>query len=89
MPSLSKLDAALARFRRLPGRTAYKLRVSRPGTPWETSHQADRPLFVGSAIKTFINLKFLQDVEDGRLSEDTEEAVDDASARWAVRFTFT
>jgi beta-lactamase class A len=73
----SRIEAALARFRRLPGRTAYLLRVTRPGNPWETGHHPKAPLFVGSAVKTFINLKFLQEVEAGRLSEDTQEAVDD------------
>ena len=34
-------------------------------------------LYVGSAVKTFINLRFLQDVEAGRLSENTQEVVDD------------
>ena len=72
-----RIEAALARFRRLPGRTAYMLRVSRPGTPWETGHQPRAALDVGSAVKTFINLRFLQDVEAGRLSENTQEVVDD------------
>ena len=53
------------------------LRVSRPGTPSETGHQPRAALYVGSAVKTFINLRFLQDVEAGRLSENTQEVVDD------------
>jgi beta-lactamase class A len=73
----SRIEAALARFRRLPGRTAYMIRVSPPGKPWETSHHPNAALFVGSSIKTFILVKFLQDVEAGRRSEDTQETVDD------------
>jgi beta-lactamase class A len=53
------------------------VRVSGPGRPWETSHQPFQPLFAASAVKCFILCKFLQDVEEGRLSEDDEEAVND------------
>lgn len=36
---------------------------------------SDGPLFVGSAVKTFILAQYLKDVEAGRLSEDTQMAV--------------
>ena len=35
------------------------IRVSSPGQPWEVSYRALEPLFVASAVKCFINLKFL------------------------------
>lgn len=71
------VEAALAPFRRLPGRPSYMIRTSSPGQPWETSYHPFRPLFAASGVKCFILLKFLRDVEEGRLSEDTQEAVND------------
>ena len=50
-----------------------------PGQPWERSYNADQPLFAASGVKCFILAKFLQDVEDGRLSEDTLEPVNDGN----------
>lgn len=75
---VSKIEKALARFRRLPGPTSYMLKVGHPDRPWVASHKPDDSLFVGSAVKAFINLKYLQDVERGRLSENTQYAIDDA-----------
>ncbi len=76
-PSGSALEAALAPFRRLPGRPSYMIRVSAPGRPWEVSYHPFQTLFAASGVKCFILLKFLQDVEEGRLSEDTQEKVND------------
>ncbi|MEJ1975187.1 MAG: serine hydrolase [Acetobacteraceae bacterium] len=42
------------------------------------AHAPERPLFVGSAVKTFILTRFLQATEEGSLSEDTMLPVDDS-----------
>lgn len=76
-PDVSRIEAALAAFRELPGPTSYMLRVDHPQWPWQTSHRPNADLFVGSAIKAFINVKFLQDIERGKLSEDAPFAIDD------------
>lgn len=46
---------------------------------WQVQHQADRQLFVGSAVKTFIVGQFLRDVEAGHngLTEDMPCEVSD------------
>ena len=75
---IGDIEKALAAFRRLPGRTSYVLKVGRPARPWRAGHNENARLFVGSAIKTFILTKYLQDVEAGRLSEDEQRTVDDA-----------
>lgn len=77
-PDTAAIEAALDRFRALPGETGYVLDVERPDHQWSSAHRGDEPLFVGSAIKTFILARFLQDVEEGRLSEDDPVAIDDA-----------
>lgn len=73
---VSRIEAALAGFRDLPGRTSYQFKVPQPGRPWIAGHRPQAALFVGSAVKSFINVKFLQDVEAGRLSEQTSYAID-------------
>ncbi|MER2268349.1 serine hydrolase [Methylobacterium oxalidis] len=45
---------------------------------WEAAHRAAEPLFVGSAIKTFILAQCLRAAEAGQLSEDDQHAIDDA-----------
>ncbi len=72
------LDAALARFKALPGETSCVVELTRPGNPWRAEHRPDAPLFVGSAIKTFILATYLQQVEAGRLSEDEQLTLDDS-----------
>jgi len=71
------VNAALRRFRELPGRKAYRIDAGDNGSLWSLEHRADASMFVGSAVKTFILTKFLQDVERGRLSEGALLAVDD------------
>jgi beta-lactamase class A len=78
MPDTSSLEAALAGFRDLSGQTSYAIKVDRPDHPWSASHQPDARLFVGSAVKTFILAKYLQDIEEGRLSADQQLAIDDS-----------
>ena len=74
----SAIERALRGFDKLPGDVSYMLRVGSPGTPWETSRNPATPLFVGSAIKTFILARFLKDVEIGRLDETAQFAVNNA-----------
>lgn len=77
-PDVRRVEQALAAFRRLPGRTSYVLQVRPAGRPWRSAHKPNARLFVGSAIKTFILTKYLQDVEAGRLSEGEQRTIDDA-----------
>lgn len=58
-----------------PGQSAAFVSIASTGAG--ITHQAgsDGPLFVGSAVKTFILAQYLRDVETGRLSEDTQMAV--------------
>lgn len=70
--------AALARFAALPATASCLVDVGVPGAAWKLAHDAERHLFIGSAIKTFILAQYLRDVETGRLSEDTPVSVDDA-----------
>lgn len=72
------IAAALARFAALPGSTSYVVELERSPSPWRVEHMPQAPLFVGSAIKTFILATFLREMEAGRLSEDEQLAIDDA-----------
>lgn len=75
-PDFTAAEAALAEFAALDGMTGYVVDVG-GDNPWRAEHQPDAPLFVGSAIKTFILTRFLKDVEEGRLDLDDQLAVDD------------
>ncbi len=68
------IDAALARFTGLAGKTSYVIEVD---TRWRADHLPDEPMFVGSAVKTFILATYLREVEAGRLSEDEQLRIDD------------
>jgi len=76
-------DAALAgplkQFQALPGQTSYAIEVGGPGSGpvWQAAWLADTPMFVGSAIKTFILAQFLRDAERGLRSEDDKLPIDD------------
>jgi beta-lactamase class A len=48
-----------------------------PSGAWTEGHDPDRPLFVGSAVKTFILAEYLRGIEAGRLSLDQQVAIDD------------
>jgi beta-lactamase class A len=71
------IDAALARFAALPGSTSYVIEAERTPSPWRAEHMPLVPMFVGSAIKTFILATFLREMEAGRLSEDEQLPIDD------------
>lgn len=77
--SRSAIERALLGFNKLPGSVAYMIRVGRGGrNGLETSKNATTPMFVGSAIKTFILARFLMDVEDGRLNPTQPLTIDDS-----------
>lgn len=72
-----RLEAAIGRFAVLPSASCLVV-AEQPGKTWQASHRPDARLFVGSAIKTFILAQYLRDVEQGRLAEDTQMAIDDS-----------
>ncbi len=47
-------------------------------TLWRASHAPDEPLFVGSAVKTFILAEFLRQQEAGKVSLDAQAVIDDS-----------
>jgi beta-lactamase class A len=77
-PDTGAIERPLQKFDALPGEIAFMLRVGAPGPPWQTGRQQDAPLFVGSAVKTFILAAYLEAVESGRLDEAAQLLVDDA-----------
>jgi len=65
------------RFLALPGSKSFDIAVGAGRSViWQASHRPHVPLFVASAIKTFILGKYLQEVEAGKLSEDELLPVD-------------
>ncbi|CAM5220505.1 hypothetical protein CDEF62S_02234 [Castellaniella defragrans] len=72
----ASIDSALNDFVALsPGQSAVFVSIME--NSGRTTHHAgsDGPLFVGSAVKTFILAQYLKEVEAGRLSEDTQLAL--------------
>ena len=69
------VKAAIDRFAELPG--ASCLVIADTKEPWTAAYKASERRFVGSALKTFILARYLQDVEEGRLTLDRQLAVDD------------
>jgi beta-lactamase class A len=72
-----ELDAALARYQALPGKTSCLIAAGKDGGKLKEAHAPGDTLFVGSAVKTFILARYLKDVESGRLSEDELLTIDD------------
>ncbi len=72
------IEAALAQFKALPGTTSYRIDVMNGRGNRTLSHNTGKRLFVGSAIKTFILARYLQDVETKRLDELEQCAIDDS-----------
>jgi beta-lactamase class A len=72
-----RVQEAVARFVKLPGRTSCLVAAEHPTAPWQVGHDAKARLFVGSAVKTFILAQVLREVEAGRLSENEQVAIDD------------
>ncbi len=71
------IDTALARFAALAGSTSYVIEAEHAPSPWRAEHMPQAPMFVGSAIKTFILATFLREMEAGSLSEDEQLPIDD------------
>lgn len=70
--STAVADAVRAVGRVQPGQSAGVVLLQGPGaTAHEHLYAAEQPLFVGSAVKTFMLAQYLLDVENGRLSLDT------------------
>lgn len=63
------IDEPLQKLAELPGTSSYKFEVGTNGTIFNAAYRSDAQMFVGSAVKTFFLLKFLQDVERGKKSE--------------------
>jgi beta-lactamase class A len=64
------IRAGLRQFLELPGNKSYQIDVGDHGRIFRAAYKSARIRFVGSAVKTFILNKFLQDVEEGRLDEN-------------------
>src|SRR5512139_1181745 len=71
-----RVQAAIARFAALPSASCQVI-AEHHTIPWRAGHAATERRFVGSALKTFILARWLRDVEEGRLTEDKQMAVDD------------
>jgi beta-lactamase class A len=78
IPATTGIATALARFTALPGNKSYVIDIPRRSSPWRSEYMPHAPLFVGSAIKTFILATFLREMEAGRLTEDEQWPIDDA-----------
>src|SRR5215218_10764008 len=74
----SDLDAALRRFRALPGTTSYLIHAGQGGSLGRIAHQPNLFLFTASAYKTFVLGQYLRNAEAGLLSEDEQLAIDDS-----------
>lgn len=71
------LQAAADTLIGLPGDTALLMEAEGPKGRIRVAHREKEPIFVGSAVKTFILAAYLRAVEDGRLSLDEQLPVDD------------
>jgi beta-lactamase class A len=74
----TSIDNALTRFAALAGSTSYVVEAERSPSPWRAEHLPQAPMFVGSAIKTFILAAYLRETEAARLSEDEQLPIDDS-----------
>lgn len=71
----AKIQAGIEEFAQLAPDTAVSLVVEDKAGRQLYAHQADKPLFIGSSMKTFVLAQFLREVEAGRLSEDAQFGV--------------
>ncbi len=71
------LDEAARTLIGLPGETALLLEAEGPKGRIRVAHRETAPIFIGSAIKTFILGAWLREVEAGRLSLAESLTVDD------------
>lgn len=77
-PRSDAFENARKRLLALPGEKSFAIAVGGRSIAWRAVHRSNVPMFVGSANKTFILAKFLQEVEAGRLSEDALQPIDDS-----------
>ena len=68
------LETWVRQFKAFPGMTSFRIDIGRREV---ASDSPATPLFVASAIKTFIVWQYLRDVETGRLTEDESLPVND------------
>lgn len=68
---------ARASFLTLEGDKSFAIHIDGDGSSTGDEHNGSAPLFVGSAIKTFILMTYLREVEAGRLSLDEQLPIDD------------
>ncbi|TCH97397.1 hypothetical protein EJV46_14770 [Roseococcus sp. SYP-B2431] len=61
-------EEAMTALAALPGTVSAFVAVDDPAGAWQLGHQPDRPLFVGSVVKTFILAAYLLAVQDDGLS---------------------
>jgi beta-lactamase class A len=72
------VSKAVGRFAELPATVSCLLVADAQAGDWQASHEPDRVMFVGSAVKTFILAQALRDIEAGRFAADAEWTVDDS-----------
>lgn len=80
IPTPIELVNAITDFGALePNTTSALVRAELPGNTWIAAYSADRQVFVGSAIKTFILGQFLRDSEVSRngITEDSTVEISD------------
>ncbi|MEW6124335.1 MAG: serine hydrolase [Pseudomonadota bacterium] len=90
----SGLKAAFDALARIPGTTTSGLIAAEgPKGGWRSGLDPQKPLFVGSAVKTFILAQVLRQVEAGKISENDQWAVDDSvrmsGSQWFEKLTGT
>lgn len=74
----SDFFTARREFLALPGQKSLAVQVVEDeAVTWQNTYDPNAPLFVGSAIKTFILATYLQEVEAGQLSEDALLTIND------------
>lgn len=70
-------EEAMTAFAALPGAASAFLAVDDPAGAWQLGHMPDRPLFVGSVVKTFILAAYLLAVQDQGLTLAEQLPVND------------
>ena len=73
----SAVQTAVDRFSKLSGKASCLVVAGYPEPRWQAAYNPAAHLFIASAFKTFVLAQFLREVEAGRLSEDTQETIDD------------
>ena len=73
----ASVQAAVDRFAELNGTSSCLVVAGYPDATWQAAYKPDARLFIASAFKTFVLAEFMRQVEAGRLSETTQETIDD------------